>query len=57
MMPTELPNGLPPTRTVDHRLELLPGALPPAKAPYLMAPKELAELREQLGEHLDAGKI
>lgn len=44
MMSAELPKGIPPRRTVDHRIELLPGAFP-AKAPYRMAPKELAELR------------
>ncbi|XP_039021247.1 uncharacterized protein LOC120153338 [Hibiscus syriacus] len=57
VMPTELPKCLPPKREVDHRIELVPNAEPPAKAPYRMAPPELEELRRQLKELLDAGHI
>ncbi|KAG9450477.1 hypothetical protein H6P81_010442 [Aristolochia fimbriata] len=57
VMPQQLPSHLPPQREVDHRIELEPGARPPAKAPYRMAPKELEELRKQLTELLDAGFI
>lgn len=39
---------------MDHRIELEPGAKPPAMAPYRMAPPELEELRRQLRELLDA---
>ncbi|GMI83616.1 hypothetical protein HRI_002030900 [Hibiscus trionum] len=56
-MPSELPKALPPKREVDHRIELVPNAEPPSKAPYRMAPPELEELRKQLGELLDAGFI
>ena len=35
----------------------LPGAKPPAKAAYRMAPPELAELRKQLKDLLEAGFI
>ncbi len=57
IMPTELPKELPPRRPVDHQIELMPGAVPLAKAPYRMAPLELAELRKQLDELLEAGLI
>ncbi|PKI70699.1 hypothetical protein CRG98_008932 [Punica granatum] len=57
VMPTELPKKLPPKREVDHRIELVPDAKPPAMAPYRMAPLELAELRRQLKELLDAGYV
>ena len=57
VMPPELPKALPPKRSVDHKIELLPGSKPPAKAPYRMAPPELAELRKQLGDLLEAGFI
>ena len=30
MMPAELPRVLPPRRAIDHRIELEPGARPPA---------------------------
>jgi len=42
---------------IDHEIELLPGAKPPAKNAYRMAPPELAELRKQLDELLSAGFI
>ncbi|KAI5335729.1 hypothetical protein L3X38_025863 [Prunus dulcis] len=44
-MPKDQPKTLPPRREVDHAIELEPGAKPPAKAPYKMAPPELEELR------------
>lgn len=49
-MSKELPKSLPPRRDVDHEIELVPGAKPPARAPYRMAPSELAEWRKQLDE-------
>lgn len=57
VMPKELPDGLPPKREIEHRIELEPGARAPAKAPYRMSPKELTELKIQLGELLESGKI
>ncbi|CAL8152887.1 unnamed protein product [Prunus armeniaca] len=48
VMLKELPKTLPPRREMDHVIELEPGAKPPAKAPYRMAPPELKELRKQL---------
>ena len=57
VMPPELPKKLPPRRNIDHKIELEPGARPPARAPYRMAPLELAELRKQLDELLEAGYL
>ena len=57
VMLDQLPQRLPPKREVDHQIELLPGVKPPAKGPYRMAPPELAELRKQLNELMDAGFI
>ena len=34
----DLPVGLPPQRQLDHRIELVPGAEPPHRAPYRMLP-------------------
>ncbi|KAL0549992.1 hypothetical protein IC582_014487 [Cucumis melo] len=42
---------------IDHEIELVPGEKPPAKNAYRMAPPELAELRKQLDELLNAGFI
>lgn len=55
IMPTELPKKLPPRRAVDHHIDLVPGAKPPAQAPYRMSPAELAELGRQFDELLDSG--
>ncbi|XP_057770708.1 uncharacterized protein LOC130990498 [Salvia miltiorrhiza] len=57
VMPEELPKELSPRRATDHRIELEPGARPPAQAPYCMSPSELAELRKQLDELLLAGLV
>ena len=38
VMPPELPKKLPPRREEDHKIELEPGAKPPAMGPYRMAP-------------------
>ena len=45
----ELP-GLPPSREISFKIELLPGTGPISKAPYRMAPAELKELQTQLQE-------
>ena len=38
VFPQNLPVGLPPKRELDHRIELVPGAKPPHRAPYRMSP-------------------
>ena len=42
-------------RGIDHEIELVPGAKPPAQNAYRMAPSELASLRKELVEFLIAG--
>ena len=56
LFPEELP-GMPPEREVQFTIDLLPGTGPIAKAPYRMAPAEMAELKKQLRELLDKGFI
>ncbi|TYK02735.1 RNA-directed DNA polymerase-like protein [Cucumis melo var. makuwa] len=53
-MPDSLPKSLPPRRMIEHEIELLSGAKPPAKNAYRMTPPRLAELRKQLDELLNA---
>ena len=38
VMPQSLPKSLPPRRGIDHEIELVPGAKPPAKNAYRMPP-------------------
>ncbi|GJX07058.1 putative reverse transcriptase domain-containing protein [Tanacetum coccineum] len=43
VFPEDLP-GIPPTRQVEFRIDLVPGATPVARAPYRLAPSEMKEL-------------
>ncbi|GKE91436.1 putative reverse transcriptase domain-containing protein [Tanacetum coccineum] len=52
----ELP-GLLPSRQVEFRIDLVPGAAPIARAPYRLAPYEMKELSVQLQELLEKGFI
>ncbi|GKF49631.1 hypothetical protein Tco_0142882, partial [Tanacetum coccineum] len=56
VFPEDLP-GLPPTRTVEFHIDLIPGAAPVARAPYRLALSEMKELSEQLQELSDKGFI
>nr|GEZ82556.1 hypothetical protein [Tanacetum cinerariifolium] len=49
--------GLPPSRQVEFRIDLVSGAAPIARAPYRLAPSEMRELTVQLQELLEKGFI
>ena len=57
VFPKGLPGGLPPSRELDHHIELVPGAEPPHKAPYRMSPQGLDELKKQLADLTEKGYI
>ena len=38
IMPSDFPKELPPRRPINHKIELLPGAKPPAQVPYRISP-------------------
>ncbi|GKF39584.1 hypothetical protein Tco_0119645, partial [Tanacetum coccineum] len=50
-------SGLPPIWEIEFQIELIPGATPVAKSPYLLAPSEMEELHGQLKELQDKGCI
>ncbi|XP_076897380.1 uncharacterized protein LOC143550653 [Bidens hawaiensis] len=50
-------SGLPHTREVEFRIDLVPGANPVDKAPYRLAPSEMQELASQLQEISSKGFI
>nr|GEY93636.1 hypothetical protein [Tanacetum cinerariifolium] len=56
VFPEEFP-GLPPPRQVEFQINLVPGAAPVARAPYILAPSEMRELSVQLQELLEKGFI
>ncbi|GKE27860.1 putative reverse transcriptase domain-containing protein [Tanacetum coccineum] len=43
-------SGLPPSREVEFRIDLIPGAMPVANSPYHLAPMKMKELSNQLKE-------
>ncbi|GKD69352.1 putative reverse transcriptase domain-containing protein [Tanacetum coccineum] len=49
--------GLPPARQVEFQIDLVLGAAPVARAPYLLAPAKMQELSTQLQELSDRGFI
>ncbi|GJW25860.1 putative reverse transcriptase domain-containing protein [Tanacetum coccineum] len=56
VFPKDLP-GLPLTRQVKFQIDLIPSAVPVARAPYRLAPSEMKELSKQLKELSDKGFI
>ncbi|GJS49241.1 putative reverse transcriptase domain-containing protein [Tanacetum coccineum] len=50
-------SGLPPSREVEFRIDLIHGAVPVAKSPYRLAPTEMQELSNQLKELQEKGFI
>jgi hypothetical protein len=57
VFPEELPSGLPPSREVDHKIELTPGSVPPSRPIIRLSATELDELKKQLEELVKAGFI
>ena len=50
-------NALPPHRTQDHAIDIIPGKTPPTSRPYSMTQRELFALREYLDKELAKGFI
>nr|GEW39153.1 putative reverse transcriptase domain-containing protein [Tanacetum cinerariifolium] len=49
--------GIPPARPVEFQIDLVPAAVPVARAPYRLEPSEMKELTEQLQELSEKGFI
>ncbi|GKB92023.1 putative reverse transcriptase domain-containing protein [Tanacetum coccineum] len=56
LFPEHLPS-LPPVRHVEFQIDLIPGAVLVARAPYRLAPSEMQELSNQLQELTDRSFI
>jgi len=53
----EFLNKFPPIRSINHHIDLIPGASLPNKATYRMTPRENEEIKNQVHELLDKGLI
>jgi hypothetical protein len=45
VFPSEIPEGLPPIRGIEHQIDLIPGASLPNRAPYRTNPEETKEIQ------------
>jgi len=57
VFPDELPPGLPPLSGIEHRIDLIPGAPLPNKAPYRVNPKETKEIQRQVQQLIDNSHV
>ena len=57
VFPAEIPAGLPPSRPTDHRIDLVPDAIPPCHCVFRNCPEKEVELRKQLDDYLARGWI
>jgi hypothetical protein len=53
----ELPNSLPPIRSINHHIDLILGASLPNKSAYRLTPRENEEVKNQVQELLDKGLV
>ena len=53
----DLPDGLPPIRSISHCMDLISRAIFPNKSPYRLTPTENEELNRQVQELLKKGLI
>ena len=57
MFRSELPQGLPPKRSIDHKIETEKGAKPPKRSLFQLSPAELEATKQYITELIQKGKI
>jgi hypothetical protein len=53
----EFPNSFPPIRSINHHIDLIPGASLSNKAAYILTPQENEEVKNQVHKLLDKGLV
>ncbi|GJX58274.1 transposon ty3-I gag-pol polyprotein [Tanacetum coccineum] len=57
VFPTKIPPGLPPKRSIQHKIDLMPDAALPNKPAYQTNPQETLEISKQVDKLLEKGLI
>ncbi|GJV26739.1 putative CCCH-type zinc finger family protein [Tanacetum coccineum] len=57
VLPTEILSGLPPLRTIQHKINFIPGFIVPNKLAYQSNPQKMEEMRKQVDRLLQKGLI
>ncbi|XP_040862120.1 uncharacterized protein, partial [Glycine max] len=57
VFPKEIPHGLPPSRGIEHQVDLLPGASLPNRPAYRSNPQETKEIQIQVDELISKGWV
>ena len=55
IFPKEIPHGLPPSRGIEHQIDLLPRASLPNKLAYKSNPQEIEEIKKQVQDLMQKG--
>ncbi|XP_028785068.1 uncharacterized protein LOC114740980 [Neltuma alba] len=55
LFPNEIPDGLPPLRGIEHRIDFIPGASLPNRPAYRANPEETKEIQRQIDELMRKG--
>jgi hypothetical protein len=53
----DLPNDLPPLRSIIHHVDMILGSSFPNKQTYILTPQENEEIKKQVQELLDKGLL
>ena len=57
LFPSEIPDGLPPLRGIEHRIDFIPGASLPNRPAYRANPEETREIQRQVDELMRKGFV
>jgi hypothetical protein len=57
VFPEETPIGLPPSRGIEHQIDLILGAVLPNRPTYRTHPKETKEIQRQVQALIDKGYV
>ena len=57
VFPHEIPHGLPPKCSIQHKIDLLPGSTLPNRPTYSINPQETQEIQRQVDDLLTKGLI